>query len=133
MSTTSSGRAFPVADTCHVPAGDWAEKVIGKWPGDAVWHALLPALALAAGGMAEVARQVRGSLLDILSSQFVRTLKAKGLKSSTILWRHGVKNIGHDPGLLVNAVDRAYDYERPDHYRLPADSPHVPFDILRGI
>lgn len=62
-------------------------------PGDAIWHALLPAFALAAGGMAEVARQVRGSLLDILSSQFVRTLKAKGLKSSTILWRHGVKNI----------------------------------------
>ncbi len=65
----------------------------GKSPGDAVWHALLPALALAAGGMAEVARQVRGSLLDIMGSQFVRTLKAKGLKSSTILWRHGVKNI----------------------------------------
>ena len=50
-------------------------------------------MALAAGGMAEVARQVRASLLDILSSQFVRTLRAKGLSSTSILWRHGLKNV----------------------------------------
>lgn len=30
----AQGRAFSVAETCHVPAGDWAEKVVGKWPGD---------------------------------------------------------------------------------------------------
>ena len=62
-------------------------------PMDAIYHAALPALALAAGGMAEVARQVRASLLDILSSQFVRTLRAKGLSSTSILWRHGLKNV----------------------------------------
>ncbi len=77
-------------------------------PSQAIWHALLPALALAAGGMAEVARQVRGSLLDILSSQFVRTLRAKGLKPSTILWKHGLKNVAVNlltvTGLLFNRL-----------------------------
>lgn len=77
-------------------------------PAQAIWHALLPALALAAGGMAEVARQVRGSLLDILSSQFVRTLRAKGLKPSTILWKHGLKNVAVNlltvTGLLFNRL-----------------------------
>ncbi len=65
-----------------------------KSPTDAIYHATLPALALAAGGMAEVARQVRGSLLDILSSQHVRTLHAKGLSPQIILWKHGLKNVG---------------------------------------
>lgn len=60
---------------------------------DAIRHAILPACALAAGGVAEVARQLRSSLVEILSSQQVRTLHAKGLSPSSILWRHGLKNV----------------------------------------
>jgi peptide/nickel transport system permease protein len=60
----------------------------------ALRHALLPAMALAAGGVAEVARQLRSSLADILSSQQVRTLRAKGVPPFTILWKHGLKNVG---------------------------------------
>lgn len=60
---------------------------------DAIRHAILPACALAAGGVAEVARQLRSSLVEILSSQQVRTLHAKGLRPSSILWRHGLKNV----------------------------------------
>ena len=63
-------------------------------PADALRHALLPALALAAGGIAEVSRQLRSSLVDILSSQQVRTLHAKGLSPVAILWKHGLKNVG---------------------------------------
>ena len=60
---------------------------------EALGHAILPALALAAGGIAEVSRQLRSSLIDILSSQAVRTLHAKGLSPSVILWKHGLKNV----------------------------------------
>ncbi|MGX9392011.1 ABC transporter permease [Nitrobacteraceae bacterium UC4446_H13] len=60
---------------------------------DAIRHAILPACALASGGIAEVARQLRSSLVEILSSQQVRTLHAKGLPPSSILWRHGLKNV----------------------------------------
>jgi peptide/nickel transport system permease protein len=59
----------------------------------AIGHAILPACALAAGGIAEVARQLRSSLVEIMSSQQVRTLHAKGLAPSAILWRHGLKNV----------------------------------------
>jgi peptide/nickel transport system permease protein len=59
----------------------------------AISHAILPACALAAGGVAEVARQLRSSLVEIMSSQQVRTLHAKGLSPSAILWRHGLKNV----------------------------------------
>ena len=42
------------------------------------------------------------------------------------IW-HGVQNIGARPAHILNLVDRAYDYASPDHWRVPADSPHVPF------
>ena len=77
-------------------------------PVDALRHALLPAIAIAAYGMAEVARQLRGSLLEVLSSQFVRTLHAKGLSTWAILWKHGLKNVGVNLltiiSLLVNRM-----------------------------
>ncbi len=59
----------------------------------AVWHAVLPSLALSAAGAATVARQLRSALVEVLSSQYVRTLRAKGLPSSSILWSHGLKNV----------------------------------------
>ena len=60
----------------------------------ALHHAVLPALALAAGGVAEVSRQLRSSLVEILSSPYVRTLRATGLSAPVILWKHGLKNAG---------------------------------------
>lgn len=62
-------------------------------PGRALHHALLPAIALASGGVAEVSRQLRSSLVEIMSSQQVRTLHAKGLTPAAILWKHGLKNV----------------------------------------
>ncbi len=65
----------------------------GTDPAGAIWHAVLPSIALAAGGIAEVVRQLRSALIEILSSQYVRTLYAKGLSPSAILWKHGLKNV----------------------------------------
>jgi dTDP-4-dehydrorhamnose 3,5-epimerase len=45
---------------------------------------------------------------------------------------HGVQNIGDGPGLLLNLVDRAYRYEDPDHWRLPADTPKIPYSFAPG-
>ncbi|WP_417547755.1 ABC transporter permease [Marinobacter segnicrescens] len=66
-------------------------------PGDsfssAIWFATLPAIALCTNGIAEVARQLRSSLVEIHGSQHVRTLHAKGLPPAVILWKHGLKNV----------------------------------------
>jgi peptide/nickel transport system permease protein len=66
----------------------------GDDPLKAIHHAALPAIALASGGISEVSRQLRSSLVEILSSQQVRTLHAKGLTPAVILWKHGLKNVG---------------------------------------
>ena len=75
---------------------------------EAIRHALLPAVALAAAGVAEVTRQLRSALIEVLSSQYVRTLRAKGLSQSSILWKHGLKNVGVNlltvTGLLFNRL-----------------------------
>lgn len=65
-------------------------------PWGAIHHALLPATALAAAGVAEISRQLRGALIELLSSQQVRTLHAKGLSPASILWKHGLRNVGID-------------------------------------
>jgi peptide/nickel transport system permease protein len=62
-------------------------------PGEAIRHATLPAVALAVGVIAELTRQVRSALIEVLGSQYVRTLRAKGLGPMAILWKHGLRNI----------------------------------------
>jgi peptide/nickel transport system permease protein len=70
----------------------------GGFPGwDAgFWAAIkaltLPAIALALPQSAILARVMRSSLLDILSEDFMRTARAKGLSRRQALWRHGLRN-----------------------------------------
>ncbi len=77
-------------------------------PFAALHHAVLPAIAIAATGTAEIARQVRSAMAEVLSSQYVRTLRAKGLSSTEIIYKHGLKNIGVTLltviGLVVNRL-----------------------------
>ena len=77
-------------------------------PLQAIRFAALPAVALSAGGIAEVARQVRSALAEVLGAPFIRTLRAKGLGSGSILWKHGLRNVSVTlltiVGLLVNRM-----------------------------
>lgn len=43
---------------------------------------------------------------------------------------HALKALGATPSLILNAVDRSYSYENPDHWRLPPDTPHIPLSLL---
>ena len=53
---------------------------------------LLPALTLAAVDAAFVARLMRGSLLEVLRADYVRTARAKGLPERTVIGRHALRN-----------------------------------------
>lgn len=57
------------------------------------WHSkLLPPFALAFGSMATVSRLMRTSMLDVLSQDYIKTAKAKGLSQRKIVWKHAVRN-----------------------------------------
>lgn len=64
---------------------------ITKDPAQALRHLVLPAIALGLVGAAEIARQLRGVLIEILASDHVRTLRAKGLSERRVVWMHGMK------------------------------------------
>lgn len=63
----------------------------------------LPIVALAIGAIASVAQQVRGSVVDALSRDYVRTLRARGLDMRSVVFRHVLRNAG-GPALAVLAV-----------------------------
>jgi oligopeptide transport system permease protein len=63
-----------------LPAGDWAN-------GD-LRHVILPIATLALPQIAVIARLSRGSMLDVMRSNFVRTARAKGLPAYKIMTRH---------------------------------------------
>jgi peptide/nickel transport system permease protein len=53
---------------------------------------ILPALTLGIRPMAIIAQLTRGSLLDTLNQDYIRTAYAKGLKKQTVIWKHGLRN-----------------------------------------
>jgi peptide/nickel transport system permease protein len=58
----------------------------------AVRHLVLPAVALSTLTLGIVARMTRSSLLDTLSSNYVRTARSKGLLERTVIWRHALRS-----------------------------------------
>lgn len=63
------------------------------WLADLARHSILPVGLLAAIGAAGVARYVRTSALDVMSADWVRTARAKGLSERRVLGRHIVANL----------------------------------------
>ena len=59
---------------------------------DILRHAALPAICLAAGGAAFLARFVRGALLEVIRMEHVRAARAKGLAERAVLLRHVLRN-----------------------------------------
>ncbi|VTR77682.1 ABC transporter permease [Cellulomonas hominis] len=68
---------------------------------------LLPALVIALFGLASVTRLMRGSVVDTLQSDFVRTLRAKGLRRREVVGVHVVRNSAI-PVLTFLAIDLGY-------------------------
>jgi glutathione transport system permease protein len=57
-----------------------------------VWHYVLPTVTLAAHRFASIARHTRSSLLDVLSQDFMRTARAKGLEERVVIFKHALRN-----------------------------------------
>ncbi|MPY95798.1 MAG: ABC transporter permease subunit [Acidimicrobiia bacterium] len=61
-------------------------------PVESIKHLVLPAIAVGVVGAAEVTRQLRAAMIEVLDADFIRTHRAKGLRSRSIVWRHAFKN-----------------------------------------
>jgi peptide/nickel transport system permease protein len=81
--------------------------------GDVLLHAILPATVLGLEGTAAVTRYVRSAVIEVLSEDYIRTARAKGLSEMAVLSRHAIRPallpvvtiVGlRLPGLLGGAV-----------------------------
>ncbi|HXV14218.1 MAG TPA: ABC transporter permease [Candidatus Krumholzibacteria bacterium] len=59
---------------------------------DHVRHLVLPAVVLGIASAAGFARFTRGSMVEVLAEDYVRTARAKGLPESSVVWRHAFRN-----------------------------------------
>lgn len=53
---------------------------------------ILPAITLGTGAAAMIARMTRSSMLEVIRADYVRTARAKGVKESSVIWIHTLKN-----------------------------------------
>lgn len=67
---------------------------VGMFVSPSLWFAsiILPIVALALGAVASIAMQIRGSMIDVLRQDFVRTLRSRGIPESRVLLQHALRN-----------------------------------------
>ncbi|CRZ35133.1 oligopeptide transport system permease protein [Herbinix hemicellulosilytica] len=53
---------------------------------------ILPSFALSLSSLATVSRLMRTSMMDVLSQDYIKTAKSKGLSQKAIVWKHAVRN-----------------------------------------
>jgi peptide/nickel transport system permease protein len=60
-------------------------------PGQWATHLILPWITLAVATMATYVRLTRGQLVEVMGEDFIRTARAKGLRESRVIYRHGLR------------------------------------------
>ena len=66
----------------------------GNWKAlsSSLYHIVMPSITLAFASLAWIARITRTSMLDILSQDFIRTARGKGLSENKVIYVHALRN-----------------------------------------
>ena len=59
---------------------------------DYLWHLVLPITVYTYGSFAYISRQMRGSMMETLRQDYIRTARAKGLVNKAVIYRHALRN-----------------------------------------
>lgn len=110
---------------------------------DLAWHLVLPVIVLAIQSIAGYARFIRSAMLEVLSQDYIRTARAKGLAGGRIVIRHAFRNsllpfitlMGIDiPSLFVGAIVTEFVFSWPGMGQLFVSSASAnDFPVLIGI
>lgn len=71
---------------------DYASLSVGGKIRDVIMHLTLPTVSLALVLTAGIARYMRGSMLEVIHQDFVRTARAKGLPERSVIFKHALRN-----------------------------------------
>lgn len=69
--------------------------ITGNWATlkDALWHLILPSVAVGTIPLAIIARMTRSTLVEVMQQDYVRTARAKGVKERKVVSRHAMRNV----------------------------------------
>jgi peptide/nickel transport system permease protein len=84
-----STKWFPVG---NMRADQWEKLDLWHQFTDRVWHLVLPALVIGLTSIAIYMRQMRGQMVETMSSDYVRTARAKGVPNRTVMFKHALRN-----------------------------------------
>jgi peptide/nickel transport system permease protein len=89
----------------------WFPAVSLLAPGEKAWEApkyvVLPAATLVLAVTPYISRIMRGSMIEVLESEYVTMARLKGLSERTVIWRHAVPN-AIVPAIQVSALQMAW-------------------------
>ncbi|MEQ9813444.1 MAG: oligopeptide ABC transporter permease OppB [Azospirillaceae bacterium] len=95
MATAMTGIAVPnfvMAPILTLIFGIWLNLLpVGGWGGGSIENLILPIVALGLPQLAIFARLTRGSMIEVLRSNYIRTARAKGLPERVTVMRHALK------------------------------------------
>lgn len=63
---------------------------ISRW--ESFRYTILPSFTLGMGSIAVIARLMRSSMLDVISQDYIKTAKSKGISHTAVIWKHEVRN-----------------------------------------
>ena len=63
---------------------------LARW--ESFRYTILPSFVLAMGSIASITRMMRSSMLDVISQDYVKTARSKGLSERAVVWRHEIRN-----------------------------------------
>jgi peptide/nickel transport system permease protein len=107
------------------------------------YHLILPVTALALARVAVVARLTRSGMLEVLSADYIRTARAKGLRERIVVYRHALKNaslpvltqIGNQFGFLLGGtilIEAVFQWPGVGRYAVSAIT-RVDFNPIIGV
>ncbi|MHA1729523.1 MAG: ABC transporter permease [Promethearchaeota archaeon] len=102
-----------------------------KYLWDTLIHLILPCLCTSVAGLAQVSRQTRSSMLDVLDQDYIRTARAKGVQEEVVLNKHALRNaliptstliIGGTAGALLGSLilETTFNYTGLGFYQVRA-------------
>lgn len=76
----------------YLPTVGMFDPQVGKTAGQVLWHMVLPVMSISIISFAAYSRYIRSTMLEVMSQDYIRTAKSKGLTRREIIYVHALKN-----------------------------------------
>jgi len=85
----------------YLPTVGMFDPQVGKTSAQILWHMVLPVMSLSVIYFAGYSRYIRSTMLEVMSQDYIRTAKAKGLPRREVIYIHALKNASLPIATLV--------------------------------